>query len=129
MDYRQLLVNKMMTPDGTILESYSTHDAKYHIDKNGNTYMNDGGLDYIHRIQNGDEVDLSIYTDDPHEKIRDNFTWGTRGKSGKSKLKWILLKDLETDHIENIIKTQTRLPDFIKKVFTDELEFRKNNYK
>ena len=43
---RQLLLNRMKTPDGTILTSEHVHDYKQHLDKNGDTYMLDGGTEY-----------------------------------------------------------------------------------
>lgn len=35
--------------------------------------------------------------------IRNTFTWGTNGKSGKEPRKDIILKDIEDDHLDNII--------------------------
>jgi hypothetical protein len=36
--------------------------------------------------------------------------WGTRGKDGTEKLKYIHLKEAETEHLKNIIKTQIVAP-------------------
>lgn len=33
----------------------------------------------------------------------DNYIWGTSGKDGKSPLKYVLLKNCETDHLHNIL--------------------------
>ena len=39
----------------------------------------------------------------------ENEWWGTRGKSGKDPLRWLRLKDLETDHLEAILATQHQI--------------------
>lgn len=122
----KLLVNKIRTPDGTILHSISRHDCMMHIDKNGEHYMTDGGFEYIHRSAGHKEpyTELDVYTDDPHEKIRSSFCWGTRGKDGKSKLEYRVLDTLSTNHIQAILETQHQLRDYIRKVFEDELAYR-----
>lgn len=55
--------------------------------------------------------------------IREILFWGTYGKNGDQPLKYIQLKNLDTDHIQAIIDTQKQLSD--KKYFIEELEFRK----
>lgn len=102
---RQLLVNKIKTPDGTILESRYRHDYKEYIDCiSGETYIVDGGYDYLKRsINTVPYEEMSVYDDDDFEVIREHFTWGTYGKSGKEKIKYVSLKNLDTDHIHNII--------------------------
>ena len=62
----------------------------------------------------------------PHEIIRNIQTWGTNGKGGKSKYKEVYIKDLETDHIKMIIKTQKHLSDNFICVLKNEIKFRKN---
>lgn len=51
--------NAIQTPDGTIIESFFRHDYVSHLDKNGNTYMVDGGLDYLKRGGPNDYVELA----------------------------------------------------------------------
>ena len=96
--------NSIRTPDGTVLVSHHRHDYKTHQDENGETYMVDGGTQYLRRSMNKEPYeDLSVYSDEPFKKIREVFTWGTRGKNGDQPLKWVVLKDMDTDHIKAIL--------------------------
>ena len=120
----QMVRNALRTPDGTVIESYNRHDYKTYTDANGKEYMIDGGLDYIRSSANGDEVYLTVTTDDPFETIRESFRWGTRGPDGKQPLEYRVLSKLDTDHIQAILETQTHIPPWLTKVFETELEFR-----
>ena len=40
-----VIASAIITPDGTILQSYHKRDLKSHIDLNGETYFIDGGID------------------------------------------------------------------------------------
>jgi hypothetical protein len=126
MTERQLVANVLRTPDGTILQSYHVHDYKEHEDANGKMYMVDGGINYMRRTwyEEGNGEDLSVYTDDPHTKIREWFRWGTYGKEGKGPLKWVAVKNLETAHIKAILD-EGYARAYIKKIFEDEFELRK----
>jgi len=126
MTDRQLVANVLRTPDGTILQSYHVHDYKEHVDANGKTYMVDGGMNYMRRTwyEEGNGEDLSVYTDEPHTKIREWFRWGTYGKEGKGPLNWVALKNLETAHIKAILD-EGYARSYIRKMFEDELELRK----
>jgi len=62
----------------------------------------------------------------PKLPLREYVLWGTYGKDGKSKLKYVLIKDLETDHIENILKDVKRIKGTNwEKLFKKELKLRK----
>jgi len=126
MNERKLLANVMRTPDGTVLQSCHVHDYVEHMDANGRLYMIDGGVQYIRRTWYEDDngEDLSVFTDDPHSKIRDWFRWGTYGKDGKGPLTWKKLKFLSTDHIQKILD-EGYARAHLTKVFQDELAFRK----
>jgi len=127
MSERKLLANVMRTPDGTVLQSNHVHDYVEHTDANGKLYMVDGGVQYIRRTWHDEDngEDLSVYTDDPHAKIRDWFRWGTYGKEGKGPLVWSKLKHLSTNHIERILD-EGHARHHLVKVFKGELEFRKS---
>ena len=123
----QIIYNAIRTPDGTVLESKHQHDYREYVDQNGKTYMVDGGLSYLRR--NGspseDYQELSVYQDDPHEKVREVLRWGTRGPDGDQPLKYVLLKDMSTDHIQAILDTQYHISDWRREVYEAELNHRK----
>jgi len=39
----------------------------------------------------------------------ENIKWGTYGKSGRQTLRYLRLKDLDTDHLEAILRTQSHI--------------------
>ena len=120
----RLLLNRIKTPDGTILTSYYTHDYKEYKDTiTKEVLMVDGGNDYARR-NIGTYDELSVYDDGSHVTRRTALHWGTRGKDGKQPLLFKALKDLDSDHIEAILKTQHQLSEFYKNVFKEELKYR-----
>lgn len=123
-----ILSNRIKTPDGTILQSFNRHDYKTYDDANGQTYMVDGGLDYLRRTLNPDApaTDMTVYDTDTHDVIREAFCWGTRGPLGGQPLKYVPLCNLDETHIQAILATQTQIPDYIRNQFVNELEFRRN---
>jgi hypothetical protein len=123
-DKGHLLVNKIKTPDGTILESHYRHDYKSHKDSNSKNYSVDGGLSYCKGTYGEDVEDLRVYSTDTHEKIRENLKWGTYGKCGTKPPKRILLKDLSNEHIKAILDDVGIMPWLLKKHFLDELDYR-----
>lgn len=120
----KLVKNAIQTPDGTILQSFSRHDYKSYVDKNGDTYVVDGGLEYQRRSGNGDEVDMSVYIEDGHCLVRETLEWGSYGKKGDQPLQWIKLKDMETDHILAVLKIPTIHPNY-REAMQNELQYRK----
>lgn len=127
---KHLIYNAIRTPDGTILESRHVHDYVTHLDANGDEYMVDGGFDYLRRnVNKVPAEDLSLYSDEKHEVIREHITRGGRGLDGKQPLKYVLLKDISSDWLNAIIKYEKELrPDnrFIKH-YIDERKYRKTN--
>lgn len=125
----KLLANRIITPDGTMLQSYHRHDYKTYTDANGKEYMVDGGLEYRRGIIHEDAPpkDACVYSDDPHEVIRDAFHWGTRGKDGGLFVTYKPISSLSNMHIHNIIMTQTHVPDHIGNAFVNEEIYRRDN--
>lgn len=124
MNTPKLIANRVRTPDGTILQSFNRHDFKGYTQADGNTYFVDGGLEYQRRGGTTIPIDISVYSDAPHKEIREVFHWGTRGIGGVQPLKFVPLHTMTTDHIEAILETQYQIPEYIRKVFEDELLFR-----
>ena len=121
---RKLIKNSIRTPDGTVLESRNVHDYQYHKDKNGEIYMNDGGVEYLRRSVNVIPwEELSLYSDDPFEILRENITWGTYGRNGNEPLHYKPISKMSTNHI-NAIFSQYRLADYLKEVFEKEISYR-----
>lgn len=124
----QLVRNAIKTPDGTVLESHERHDYKTYVDtKTNKEYMVDGGLSYCRRSTPGDEEDLNVYLEDGHEKVRETFSWGTYGKDGKGPYSRVLLKDMNNGHIGAVLSTQTHIPEWMRGMFIEELEYREDN--
>lgn len=110
METRKIVLNRIKTPDGTVLTSHYRHDYVSHLDANGETYVTDGGTDYLHRTLNKIPAeDLTIYDDAPFEVIRESFYRGSRGLDGKEVLKYIKLKDIDKGYLKAIIKYEEEL--------------------
>ncbi len=105
-----IVQNAMQTPDGTILISTHRHDYQSYVDQNGLTYMIDGGYDYIRRqAPIGKDwklmfESLVLHSDSPFEKVREKLLWGTYGRNGDQPLSYVRLKDMEENHIANVIQ-------------------------
>ena len=124
----KLLVNCIITPDGTKLISHNRHDAVCHVDANGETYMNDGGTDYSRRSLNIiPYIEKLVYDDEPFEIIREFVEWGYFGKQANEKLHWIKLKDMSDKHIQAILDQSIYDEYEIRKLFVREIEYRNEN--
>lgn len=120
----KILLNRIKTPDGTILTSYNRHNyVEYKDTITKEVLMVDGGTDYLRRNM-GTYEELSVYDDGTHLTRRSAVHWGTRGKDGRQPLVYKPIKDLDSDHIEAILKTQHQISDFYKEIFKDELKYR-----
>lgn len=58
---QRITLNRIRTPDGTIITSRYRHDFVAHRDANGHEYFVDGGLDYLRRGGPADFEELSEY--------------------------------------------------------------------
>lgn len=119
-----IIRNALQTPDGTIIESRSVHDYQTHIDANGKEYMVDGGLNYIRRSVNGDEIDLTVTLDDPHEVVREALTWGTRGPNGDQPVSYVKLADMDNNHIQSCLKNVPSMYPQFRTAMENELKYR-----
>ena len=96
----------------------------------GKTFVDGGVLGYYARIGGDNFKDTSVCCNkNDIACIREYVTWGTYGKSGREKLKRVLIKDLTTEHIEAILETQLGLSEVLKSIFEMELEYRKGEMK
>lgn len=110
---RKLLQNAIICPDGTILNSKHTHDYQAHEQADGTYYMRDGGLSYIRGAGDKPKEDLTLYTDDPFEVIREKYLIGKRR-----------LKDVDTKELKI-------LPAVLNHewIFNKEIEYRNDKNK
>ena len=121
---RKLVLNRIRTPDGTILTSRNVHDYKCYKDKNGDTYTNDGGVEYLRRSVNVIHwEELSLYSDDPFEILRENIIWGTYGKNGDEELHYKPISNMSNNHIKALL-SQYKLADYLKELFEKEISYR-----
>ena len=127
MKERQLIYSAWKTPDGTIMHSRHRHDYQEHFDAvSKEWYILDGGNDYIRcSVNQVPAEDLTLHSDDPHDKIREVFIWKSYGKNfSQPEGVYTLLKDLTDEHLVAILETQTHLPGYILEMFKNEIQFR-----
>lgn len=127
MSHNRLIHSAIQTPDGTIIESRHRHDYKTYEDANGKTYMIDGGIDYIRCSINGDEKFILSCLEDGIEAYRKLVTWGTYGPNGDQPIHYKKLAEMDDDHIEAILETQTRIHPHMKVALQEELKYRQGS--
>ena len=94
---KQLIANRIQTPDGTILWSRFTHDYVNYEDANGEHYFVDGGNNYCRTSVNETPAKpMHVYDDEPWEVQREYRLWGSSGM-------WLPVSKLSNEHIDNII--------------------------
>jgi hypothetical protein len=92
--------------------------------------MTDGGLAY-QRCGGSDKeyTNLSVGTEDNHDKIREGFEWGNNFDKDMNRLPktiYLKLKDITDEHLNALLLyTKEHSPAKIKSVFKDEFEYRK----
>lgn len=101
------------------LVSRTRHDMQ--MCRCGKSFV-DGGLDYIRR--SADLISTTVDTADLFHILREKFEWGTYGKTGKDKLKYVALKDLSLNHIDNILNN-LELPEDLIEIFIKETKYRR----
>jgi hypothetical protein len=98
---KRLVYNAIQCPDGTVLVSRTKYDIKIHKDgKTGETYICDGGLEFLRRSVNlVRAVEKSVYDDAPFNLIRTCLCWRNNEK------KHVPLMHLSREELESIINT------------------------
>lgn len=125
---RQIVVNRIITPDGTELFSRHRHDYVSYTDKNGQHYSVDGGTDYLRRgFDKEDYTEASLYLDDDFEEIRKYYCRGGRGKDGKQPLKWTPLCEMSTEWLESCIQYNIEMGVTENILYQKELDYRTEN--
>jgi hypothetical protein len=155
MEDPRIILNRIMTPDGTILKSMHRHDYVTYIDKNGLEYMVDGGHDYLRRNVHSTElspmmkvkkfllgligktwkdplayIELTVYDDSPFEVIREHFHRGGRGKDGRQPLTWVPMSKMSDAWLKACItyNIERNMGDsFSNKMYSAELDYRAQN--
>ena len=121
------LYNAIKTPDGTLLWCKNGYDCQTHKDSvSGEKYMNDGTGTRVRRSVNTIPYeDLSIFSNDPFEKVRTAKFWGSYGKDGNSPEHMMAAEEMEDSHIRAILDTQKQIAGTaIEKLFLQEIEYR-----
>ena len=125
-----LIANRIQTPDGTILWSRFDHDYVEYIDKNGETYMLDGGPDTLSWRTSVNKIPakpLQVYSNIPFEEIRKYILRQTFTKNGY--YVWIPLYKINNNHLVNILSynkslgIKSKYDQFIEM----EIEYRKKH--
>lgn len=132
MENKRIILNRIQTPDGTILISYHRHDFREYKDKNGEYYMVDGGTDYLRRSAGHQQPykEMSLYEDAPYEEIRKHYCRGGRGKDGTEPLKWVPLKEMSDEWLHACVDYNKKLglrKSFASKMYLTELMYRRKN--
>jgi len=126
---RRLVLNKVLCKQcGTQLVSYHRHD--YKTCGCSNQTMVDGGLSYLrYGGMDMEQVEsIPVYMDEPYEKVREAFHWGTYGKEGKGPLKYVPLSSMSNAHILKVASLMTgKMEPWLENLFTKEKAYRKEN--
>ena len=128
---RQIIQNAIQSPDNTILISRHRHDYQSYTDTiTGAEYVVDGGHEYIRTSAYDDQVSLAVYADDDISIKADKMVWGTRGKLGDEPLRYVFLKDCETEHLEKILEQKniaSYMPEIIQYILFAQRMIVKDN--
>lgn len=127
---KKIIKNSIITPDGTELRSYHTHDYVVYFDKNGKYYSVNGGESYLKReFDVKDYIENSVYSDGTFELEREHICLGvnyTKDMKRLPKTKWTPIKDLNTDHIYAILQNVKNIDEYYEKLFMEEIIFRED---
>ena len=98
----------------------------------GETYITDGGNDYLRRSLNKVPAkDLTVTTKSPHADIREVFTWTRNFDADMNPLpesEAILLKDITDSHLDALVEwTSDTYPTYVHRIMIAEKEYRVND--
>lgn len=120
---RRILRNSIKCPDGMELVSRHQHDYVSYCDAKNRYFVVDGGSEYRKRSGVG-YTETSVLDDGKFETQRKVCEWGVNlDENGRllPDTKWTKIKDLNTEHIYNILKNVKSISDFYKRLLEDEI--------
>lgn len=126
---KKIVLNRAKCLDcNDIITSYHVHD---YVTCSCKKLSVDGGTEYISRsyVDKTKYINMNVYADEPFDIIRKSLHWGTRGKSGKDKLKFISISEMDDDHLEKILRNEKVGANWIRDFFIKEMQYRTKNNK
>lgn len=124
--FPNIVLNRIRTPDGTVLTSYHRHDYKEYRDANGHLYAVDGGTSYLRRIDAPGYVELSVDDSAPFEVIRESLHWGSLVGNDPTQHVYKPICELSNAHIKNILNDGYG-SQWVRNFLKMELAFRKKH--
>ena len=90
---------------GEIFNSTHVHDFQGCTFADGSSFFVDGGTEYLRCGGDGTshQESLVLTSEDTAKEITSKLIWGTRGPLGDQPLKWVILNECETDHLNKIL--------------------------
>ena len=84
--------------------------------------MVDGGRDYIRTSISKNQIEFHVYDNMSISEMAEKLLWGTRGINGDQPLKWKLLMDCHTGHLQAILNNVLNVGKYHKLVIKYLLE-------
>lgn len=125
-EHRQIVYNAVicLNCNKTLI---SRHRHDYQTCSCANHTSVDGGMSYLR--YGGKDLKLvravTVYDDEPFEKVRQYATRGSRGKDGKEPLTWVKLCDMSDDHLCAVLAFGGA--PWHLKLITKELQYRREH--
>jgi hypothetical protein len=131
-DNRKIVVNGLITPDGTFIVSRHQHDMASYVDSvTGERYFIDGGNNITYR-RSANEVEAThilLFEDSPFEELRKYVERGTTNKEGARI--WVPIARLSDAHLPEIVKYNKKVngseDDWFTKLIISEMKYRKEH--
>lgn len=134
MEEKQLIANRIQTPDGTILWSRFGHDYVRYTDKNGVEYMVDGGNGYQRSYderklpEEKRSKNLCVFDDAPWEVQREVRLRGTSDSTDGHRI-WVPLAKLSDQHLVGIYdyNNENCMEPLVNLPILKEMEYRRKH--